>query len=174
MSVIITGKRGAGKSTLCERLFDYASLRSLTIGGVITLQNSVKWFYLLPSKLRIEFETEEGEEFLSVGRFKVHRNNMIRVTNHIEAKLNSQILIIDEIGLLEMRGEGYYPILNQVVSRNQMNILVVKEQILNDFVSRYPQTKQYRILRVENRNNEAEYNFLKQLVNNLHNLSTEG
>lgn len=166
-SFIITGKKGAGKSTICKRIFDYLRSRSISTGGVITVQNAVKWFYLLPIGLKIEFEAQEGEDHIPIGRFKVHKKHMEKTVEHIKATIGSNIVIIDEIGFLEMMGEGYHSILNQVLTRTGINIFVVKERILNDFILMFPHTQNYSVIRVDKQNFELKYNFLKNTLDNL-------
>ena len=70
-------------------------------------------------------------------------------------------MIVDEIGLLELQGSGYYPILNAVLSREQGNIFVVRENLLEEFLSQFPQTKAYKIIQVKNRETSRPLNTIK-------------
>lgn len=164
-SFIITGPKDAGKSTLCWQVLEYLNQLPVSKGGVITLQNDKKWFYLITDNSKIPFEASETEEFIPIGHFRVHKANLERTINSIQASLDSDYLFIDEIGLLELQGSGYFPVLHKVLSRDLGNILVVREMILNEFLSRFPQTRNYRIIPVENHATPSPLNIIKKYIN---------
>ena len=164
-SFIITGQINAGKSTLCWQVLEYLNKQPVSIGGVITLQNDKKWFYLITEDSKIPFEADETEEFIPIGRFRIHKANLENVINSIKANLESDYLFIDEIGLLELQGSGFFPVLNTVLSREQGNILVVRESLLDDFSSQFPQTNTYKIFHVKNRETSSPLNTIKKHIN---------
>ena len=164
-SFIITGPKDAGKSTLCWQVLEYLNQLPVSKGGVITLQNDKKWFYLIAEDLKIPFEANETEEFIPIGRFRIHKANLDYTISSIKTNLNRNYLFIDEIGLLELQGSGYFPVLNAVLSREHGNILVVRKMILKEFLSRFPQTKTYKIVQVENRETSLPLNIIKNHIN---------
>jgi nucleoside-triphosphatase THEP1 len=164
-SFVITGQKNAGKSTLCWQVLKYLNKTQVSTSGVITLQNDKKWFYLITEKTKIPFEAEETEAFIPIGQFRIHRNNLKRVVNSIQTGLDQDFLFVDEIGLLELRGSGYFPILNAVLTREQGNILVVKESLLDDFFSQYPQAKAYTIIQVKNHEITSPLNIIEKHIN---------
>ncbi|MHA2246566.1 MAG: nucleoside-triphosphatase [Candidatus Hodarchaeales archaeon] len=164
-SFIITGRQNAGKSTLCWQVLEYLNNQAVSIGGVITLQNDKKWFYLIAEDSKIPFEANETEEFIPIGRFRIHKVNFEYTISSIKANLDSDYLFIDEIGLLELQGSGYFPIINAVLSREQGNILVVRENLLDDFSSHFPQANTYKIFHVENRETSSALNTIKKHIN---------
>ena len=163
-SFIITGPIEAGKSTLCWQVLEYLNQTNITTGGVITLQNNKKWFYLIAEKVKISFEADDRVEFIPIGRFRIHKNNLKQTISSIRAVIQSDYLFIDEIGQLELQGSGYYPILDAVFSREQGNILVVRENLLDEFFSQFPQTKAYKIIQVKNRETSLPLNTIKKYI----------
>ena len=172
-SFIIIGRQNAGKSTLCWQVLEYLTKQPVSIGGVITLQNDKKWFYLIAEDSKIPFEANETEEFIPIGRFRIHKANLEHTISSIKANLDSDYLFIDEIGLLELQGSGYFPVLNAVLSREHGNILVVRKMVLNEFFSRFPQTITYKIIQVENRVTSLPLNIIKNHINQRLNYSYE-
>ena len=150
LSFIITGQIQAGKSTLCWQLLEYLNHTNVTTSGVITLQNDKKWFYLITEKLKIAFEASDNVDFIPIGQFRIHKKNLNQTISSIRSAMNADYLFVDEIGQLELQGGGYYPIFNEVFSRRQGNILVVRESLLANFLSQFPQTKTYKIIQVKN------------------------
>jgi nucleoside-triphosphatase THEP1 len=163
-SFVITGQKEAGKSTLCWQVLEYLNQKHVSTSGVITLQNDKKWFFLITENVKIPFEANEIDDFIPIGQFRIHKNNLKRTINNIQASLDSDYLFVDEIGLLELQGSGYFPILNAVLSREQGNILVVRESLLDDFFSQFPQTKRYKIIRVVNRETSLPLNIMKKHI----------
>lgn len=172
-SFIITGTKEAGKSTLCWQVLDYLKEQSVSIGGVITLQKDKKWFYLIAERSKLPFEADETDEFIPIGHFRVHKVNLEHVISSIQASLDSDYLFIDEIGLLELQGSGYFPVLNSVLSREHGNILVVREMILGEFLARFPQAKAYKIIQVKNRETSFPLSTIKRDINKQLNYSHE-
>lgn len=164
-SFIITGSTEAGKSTLCWQVLKNLNQKQVSTCGVITLQNDKKWFYLITEKTKIPFEAQETEAFIPIGHFRIHKNNLKRAVNSIQAGLDCDFMFVDEIGLLELQGGGYYPIINSVLKRKHGNILVVRESLLDDFFSQYPQAKAYTIIQVKNREITSPLTLIKNHIN---------
>ena len=161
-SFIITGPRNAGKSTLCWQTLEHLKQQSVSISGVITLQNDKKWFYLIAEDSKIPFEADETEEFIPIGHFHVNKANLGLTINSIQTHLDSDFLFIDEIGLLELQGSGFYPVLNSVLTREHGNVLVVRETILDKFLVQYPRAREYKTLRVEDYEISSSLNIIKK------------
>ena len=163
-SFVITGQIQAGKSTLCWQLLKYLNQTNITTSGVITLQNDKKWFYLISEKVRLAFEAADNVDFIPIGQFRIHKENLNQTISSIRAGINSNYLFVDEIGQLELQGSGYYPILDAVFSREQGNILVVRESLLDNFFSQFPQTKTYKIIQVKNHETLIPFKTIKAYI----------
>jgi nucleoside-triphosphatase THEP1 len=163
-SFVITGQIQSGKSTLCWQLLEYLNQADVTTSGVITLQNDKKWFYLISEKVKLAFEANDNVDFIPIGQFRIHKSNLNLTISSIKAGINSSYLFVDEIGPLELQGSGYYPILNAVFSREEGNILVVRDSLLEKFFSQFPQTKTYKIIQVKNHETFIPFNTIKAYI----------
>lgn len=147
-SYLITGPRQVGKSTLCCKLMEYLHGRGASIGGVITIQNDSRSFYLLGDQQKIPFEASSDEEYIPIGKYRIHKGNMEHTKLRIIADLDKDYLFLDEVGILELTGSGFYPVLDQVLSRKDGTILVVRESIINQFLSEFSIKFAYEIISV--------------------------
>ncbi|MFX1538962.1 MAG: nucleoside-triphosphatase, partial [Promethearchaeota archaeon] len=111
------------------------------------------------------FEADDRVDFIPIGQFRIHKDNLEKAISSIRASINSDYLFVDEIGLLELQGSGYYPILDAVLKRKQGNILVVRESLLDYFFSQFPQSKAYIFIQVKNREVTSPLNLIKKHIN---------
>jgi len=159
-SFIITGPRRAGKSTLCMQILQYLRNHRKDAGGVITTQNSSRWIYLVQDDRKIRFEARIDEEYIQVGKFRVHRENMLQAVNHIIKSLENEFLFIDEIGILEMNKGGFYIGLEKAFLRGEGNMFVVRESILEEILDSYTVNFDFQIIHVANRQNKASFDLI--------------
>ena len=88
-SYLITGPSKAGKSTLCMDILHYLKNNNEDVGGVITVQNLIRWMYLIQDDRKIRFEAKSGEEFIRVGKFNIHKGTMKQAINQIQKNLKN-------------------------------------------------------------------------------------
>ncbi|MHA2347980.1 MAG: nucleoside-triphosphatase, partial [Candidatus Hodarchaeales archaeon] len=153
-SYIVTGPKQVDKSTLCWEFMKYLQSKGVSMGGVITLQNKSKSFFLVNTQRKISFEAQRKEEFIPIGKFKVHKKHMDIVKAQILEDIDCEYLFLDEIGILEIMGKGYFNILEKVLARTDGTILVIRELILDDFFNEFPPRFEYEILNVTRRDFE--------------------
>ncbi len=74
-------------------------------------------------------EATGGEKTLAVGRFVFSKAGFAKAIQIIRDSITREgWLVIDEIGPLELRGEGFYNVLKEVLAvRNEKIVLVVRE-----------------------------------------------
>ncbi|PWI48019.1 hypothetical protein CEE45_08955 [Candidatus Heimdallarchaeota archaeon B3_Heim] len=163
-SFLITGPHKAGKSTLCLDILNHVQTRELSTGGVITLQNNVRWFYLIQSKKKVLFEARNHESSVSIGKFRISEENLQLALQHIAQGLDCEYLFIDEIGILEMSGKGYFPVLETALTRPQGNIIVIRESIFDNFLSEFSLKFDYEVLRCSFGKNKSLLNQVKRKI----------
>ena len=163
-SFIITGSTRAWKSTLCVDILQYLKNNDKDAGGVITIQNASRWMYLVQDDRKIRFEANIDEEYLQVGKFRVHKANMQQAIIQIERSLETEYLFIDEIGILEMNKGGFYPVLEKAFSREQGNIFVVRELLVDDILDSYDFNHNFQIIHVKKSQYKKSLDFIKSEV----------
>ncbi len=147
LTFLITGPRKSGKSTLCLDILNYVRKLNFSAGGVITLQNAERWFYLIQNEQKVRFEANNDEPSVKIGKFTISKDHLNRANQSIKDGCDSDFLFIDEIGLLEMNRRGYFPFLDMAVKRAGCNIFVIRESIVNNFIDEFGYSRDNIILR---------------------------
>ncbi len=163
-SFLITGPSKSGKSTLCLEILNHIQNHELSAGGVITILNTVRCFYLIQSEEKISFEAKNHESSVSIGKFRISEKNMQLALQHISSGQDCAYLFIDEIGILEMDGKGYFPVLETALTRPQGNIIVLRESIFDDFLSEFSLKFDYEVLRCSFGKNQSLLNQVKRKI----------
>lgn len=100
---ILTGEKGQGKTSW---LVDHLGNAS---GILSPLKEGKRFFLLLPDKIWIPMENLKGD--LSVGKYIFDQNAFDLAEAHLRSKMNEEVLILDEVGPLELKGEGFKDLL---------------------------------------------------------------
>jgi nucleoside-triphosphatase THEP1 len=119
--LILTGERGAGKSTACSRTVDLARARGFTCGGIITLRRDTPGS-ATDHRDVIDARTGRSRQFtvdagdaLSLtgdtvvqGRFRFDPRTLAWAEELLAQAIPCDLLIVDELGPLEIiRGQGW-------------------------------------------------------------------
>ncbi|MCD6474043.1 MAG: hypothetical protein J7K47_03955 [Thermoplasmata archaeon] len=142
MKILVTGKKDSGKST-----FLYNVCKKCKCSGAICLpvfENGIKIgsdvINLLNGKREVFARVKEKALFsgITTDRYVINQEGMNHAIKAIEEGIRSDtILIIDEVGSLEMRGKGYYKILEKAIQHNNV-VMVVRKSILKKFLKKFP------------------------------------
>jgi len=135
--IIFTGPVHAGKTTAlmhwCERRQD--------IGGILTpVINGKRFFWDNAAKEFFAMEADEEEEKIAVGKYQFRKAGFEKAIQRIKQNTYKPWLVIDEIGPLELRGEGFAGVLKEVLEKQngrQTILLVAREQILNEVIQQF-------------------------------------
>ncbi len=139
---IITGERASGKTTFLTRLVDSLRARSTTVGGILAPG-------LWRENERVGFNVQEigtdqtvtlcrtgrGELDKTVGPYVFEADGIAFGLAAGERALGAsvQVLCIDEIGPLELKNEGWAPLLRRALqSPDTVLILVVRTSLVRD------------------------------------------
>ena len=153
MMLILTGNRGCGKSLLLKELIvehritvqGFLSLKELTDNVVTGIH-----LLLLPEQTIVPMATTTPIETLaSTSKFYFYPDVFSRINTHFE-RLNPDLaFVFDEFGLLEMRRKGHYPIFENLKKSSVKTLLVVRKEIIDDFISSFCPTISYEVLDME-------------------------
>lgn len=131
---ILTGSIGQGKTTYLQKLIDFFKQKGITIGGIYSprvLKNKETIGYDI-----IDINTAEREIFLrqasmpnemKIGRFNIHLEGLQKGIKALQSSnnLNTRMVIIDEVGLLELQNQGWAKNIEELVRNSQNHILLV-------------------------------------------------
>jgi len=140
---IFSGEKGVGKSTYLQEIF----LRKQNVCGI--LQPRIKGIKYLVDvisgekrKLELENQTEE-EKVVTIGNYIFSSEALLWAQQILVDALQSpnRLIIIDEIGPLELRSSGLEPVLTEIISEaiaeEKKLILVVRPTLIDLIIAKY-------------------------------------
>ena len=143
MNIVLTGKPGSGKTSVCLKILENCNLRMLSPGGVLTPANSDGSRHIINVYTRksIPFcRLEPFPEGPAVGKFFFSKRAFdfgIKAVSRSLDKRNA-LTFIDELGPLELYGSGFadiFPKLNTSEIKNLL--LVIRSSILDKMVRKF-------------------------------------
>lgn len=142
---ILSAPIRSGKTTA---LMEFWEMGTIDMDGFITPEiDELRKLILLDSEEELDFELEEisTEKFIQVGPFKFSQSVFIIAKSKIKSLIKSKakLIIIDEIGRLEMENLGFEPELTVYIEKfksknsNQILILVIRDSLLVKAIEKY-------------------------------------
>ena len=129
---ILTAPIQTGKTS---SLVNWSQNREDIYGILTPVVNGKRMFLDISSGSYFEMEAAIGErEVYEVGRFVFSKSSFQKAGRIIQDGINKKAwVVIDEVGPLELRGEGFFKILKEVLSSqrtDQCTLLVVREGLV--------------------------------------------
>ncbi|MDP8223507.1 MAG: nucleoside-triphosphatase [Candidatus Lernaella stagnicola] len=136
MHVILTGKRQVGKSTMCRRITEAVKKEGHSVGGVWT-----ETIMHAEERTLMVHNLDGGESTLLAstarqgpgpkqGNFVFSYEGIFAGIRAIGNAMKHDLLAVDEIGPLEMRRQGFFPVLH-TISRARHSLLVIREELID-------------------------------------------
>ncbi len=144
---IITGAIGEGKTTYLKKLIGFFRKNNIAMGGILSerLMNDAQTTgYDL-----VNIETGEKEAFLrqneesgseKIGRFTICSKGITMGNTVLKSLIShgDKIVIIDEIGLLELQNKGWAAGINSLLTESKSHILfTVRDIYVNDIKAKW-------------------------------------
>ncbi len=140
MVIIVTGVIGSGKTTVCQKVIEIARGQGQSFGGVITYKTQ-------NDDIIIEdVQTGETKALASTSniyqgpqtpKYSFNPEGIAFGIQAIDRATTADILLVDELGHLELRGEGFARAVEQIASGKVRNcILVIRKELLPAFLPR--------------------------------------
>lgn len=126
--IIITGKSEQGKSTLLSEVVDYFSSKKIKIGGFISpsiVENNIRTgndLIDIATHEKIKLSRINNEpDLVQVGRFYFSYTGIEFAKNilSVENNLQSQLIIIDEVGPWELENQGWASCINDLLLKTE-------------------------------------------------------
>ena len=144
MVIIVTGAKGIGKTTVCRKLIKLVRNRGYACGGILTYKAADKGIIIE------DVQTGERENLASTDniyngpRTRKYFFNPEGIDFGIQAVdkgISAAILVVDEIGHLEIRGGGFAKVLELIkAGKAEMCVLVIRRELLPAFLPQMPAT----------------------------------
>lgn len=146
--ILVTGLRGAGKTTWCQKVIENAKVQGLDVQGILSpgifsdrKKIGIAAQNIATGELRQLAELRKDDrESLSTPRWAFDSKVLEWADSVLAASTNSDLLIIDELGPLEfLRGEGLMAGLARIDSGDYNTaIVVVRSSLLPKAIQRWP------------------------------------
>jgi nucleoside-triphosphatase THEP1 len=139
MVIIITGAIGVGKTTICEKVVEIIRSSGYSCGGILT--------HKAAHESLIASDIQTGESAILAGtdnkfdgprtlRYSFNPEAIKFGIRAVNKAIDSDVLIIDELGHLELGGEGFAPSLELVkTGRVRNSVLVIRKELLPAFLA---------------------------------------
>lgn len=150
--IVITGNIHSGKTTFLQKQI----LGREDVEGILTPKiNGKRYFQNIATQEIFEMEDEtKTQDSICIGKYFFNKYSFNNANDIIKKSIKSNYIVIDEIGPLELNGEGLYSAFIEVlhnINESQKIILVIRESILKTVFSKFSiQNKILRIINVEN------------------------
>lgn len=134
MRFVVTGDVEIGKSTALRRLARQMRRKGFQLGGVLTAtdRRGRKWVTDLATGKRRLLATREPGGGLTVGRYTLRQEAIDFANAAIESGGHADLLIVDELGSLELKSSGFMAAFDAVSQRGKQPVLLVVRQKLVD------------------------------------------
>ena len=158
MLIIITGAIGSGKTTVCRKLVELLRNRGYACHGILTSKGADQSIIIEDIKSGEKTILASVSNSFSGPSTVKYSFNPQGIDFGIKAMSTYQgILVIDEMGQLELRGEGFAGILKLIKDRSIKNcILVIRSWLLPAYLPQLPDKPLVFETTAENRNQLAE------------------
>jgi nucleoside-triphosphatase THEP1 len=134
MLIVISGPRGAGKSSLAYSILMPLKKCGIACGGVLTLGQEKKRFFCVQDQKSYPFEIEGEPDPIHVGKYRISQSALQFANRAIANGIKQEVLFIDEIGILESQQGGLYEATMAALrSSKKAIILVVRQEIIGLF-----------------------------------------
>lgn len=148
MIIILSGPVHGGKTTLIQKSLSRWASRGLRFGGFLSIavpndRGKTEYDFLdLKDGRRLPFLRRGGEaDGEQIGSFCFVPRTLETARSLIASADPAEVLIVDEVGPLELAGGGLWPALREVVTRSSFRaLLVVRENILEEVIEALPGT----------------------------------
>ncbi|WP_226391150.1 nucleoside-triphosphatase [Penaeicola halotolerans] len=131
---LLVGPKHSGKTTALQTW----SEKKIVSGFLSPKVMGERFFQLLPSRKLLTMEAVAGEPSFAVGKYLFSKANFQEAQVHTIENMHTGWMIIDEIGPLELGGEGFDVLLKLLLGHYQGNLIIVlREELLEEAIQHY-------------------------------------
>jgi iron complex transport system ATP-binding protein len=140
MVIIVTGAIGIGKTTVCKEVIKIVRSQGYSCGGIITYKIRNEDIVIKNIRTGTTSDFASTSNIYDGPRTRKYFFNPEGIEfgiQAIEKGISSDVLVVDEIGQLELGGQGFAKIIKQIGTDDIKNcILVIRKALLSDFLPR--------------------------------------
>ncbi len=139
MVIIITGAIGIGKTTVCEKVVRTARGQGHSCSGIITRKagnEDIVVEDVRTGETRVLASTGVIYQGPRTAKYFFNPEGIDFGIQAIDRGASSDILLVDELGPIELRGQGFSGVVEQIASGNINCIVVIRKGLLSAFLPR--------------------------------------
>lgn len=141
MIIVVTGQVGAGKSTVCRKVIDLYRQQGYECGGIISYKDTDNNIIAEDIRTGIKMilaSRNTGYEGLRTGAYYFNPEGLEFGKHLIEKEAGSYLLVVDEIGPLELARAGFSNAITLMNGKKVGNsIVVIRRGLLGDFLPKF-------------------------------------
>ncbi len=155
MKIAITGRPGIGKTTACMKVF-YSLMSKMSIKGFITAEireKGVRTGFIM-KELHTDFSkilSRKEAGFPRVGSYRVYLDSLEEISKRIEGYRDSELIIIDEIGPMELKSRKFVEAVDGLIDSDSSLIFTVHYRSSHPLAERIRRDFELITLTEENR-----------------------
>ena len=138
--IIVTADRGSGKTTFIKEIVSILEEKKIPLTGFYAEgtwdSNHVRNTFslvLLPSREKIMLCDSSTNSWTLQGRFRFNPSALTKGNNAIKSATKESIVVIDEIGILELNGSIWSDALTEIINRDKNPVIIsVRRHFLED------------------------------------------
>ena len=146
--LVLTGPVHSGKTTFLKGAAASWGLAGFSVGGFLNetclAGGKVRGYDLFDLRERTSvpfLRTEGGPDRQRVGGFSLVPGGLERAESILDRDRDAHILVVDEIGPLELSGRGLWPALSAALSAGAICLCVVRTSVLEGFLAKIGEGK---------------------------------
>jgi nucleoside-triphosphatase THEP1 len=177
---LITGNKGSGKTSFLTSVISFLQADGLKIGGIIApgyWKNNKRWkfdvFNVSSNESALLCSTDLNDGEISTGSFVFTKEGIMLGEKALSTENNydNDMVIIDEVGPLELEGKGWSKSINDLLLKYKgVLVLVVRTELVQAVISHW-KLKNYSEINIKNYSlNDAAIEILvalKEIKNDL-------
>jgi nucleoside-triphosphatase THEP1 len=156
MNAVITGAIGSGKTTVCRKLVSIARERGRTCGGVLTTRAAGGYLFvqdLLTGARAVLAGRLGAYTGPSTEKFSFNPEGIRFGLGAIARGMAADLVVVDELGPLELDGQGFAPAVARIASREYGDLIcVVRRELVWAFLPLLGENALVFVVTQDNRN----------------------
>lgn len=144
---IITGLTGQGKTTFLQKIIENLKLNNCKISGIyspkVLVKNEITGYDIVDiqtDEREILLRITENESLRGIGRFKISDTGLNKGKNALSTanRSKSQVVVIDEVGNLELNDNGWAENIEELIKTADNHIImVIRESLVEKVVAKW-------------------------------------
>ena len=170
---IITGALGEGKTTQMQNIVETLKNQNISTGGILSpriLENGTTTGYdvvdIMTNERAAFLRKTEDEKLPKIGSYSILSGGIQKGCNALNKSLNNnQVVIIDEVGRLELDNKGWAENVKSLLNSSNSNLIIsVRERFIEEVIEKW-YLKDYTILHVSDNDYVKNSNILAGQIN---------